>query len=508
MKVVTAKEMQEIDRRTIKDCGVHGPVLMERAGLAVADRIREMFQPGKAVVLAGAGNNGGDGIVVGRELHNSGWNVKVILLLKEDKLSRDCLAQYRTAKKLGVPIDFRTKIDEKDTHAAVVVDAIFGTGLGRDIKGSLANTIDLLNASGAPVVSVDIPSGVSSDTGKIMGTAVRARATVTFGAPKKGHFLYPGAEYAGEIFVEDIGFPGEFFDDIKCTLLEQEIMAALVPPRPVYSHKGHYGHVLVVAGSSGKTGAAFMAAKACLMSGAGLVTLGVPETLMDVFQSRVTEEMCLPLPDYGDGTLSDKALKPIVDFLGRKADALAIGPGIGISEDIKALISELAVTVAVPSVMDADALNALEGKTAVFKKAKAPVVITPHPGEFSRLSGKSRDDIEADRIEAARAFSGEAGVTLVLKGVPTVVAEPEGEVFINPTGNPSMAKAGSGDVLTGMVASFLAQGLGPVEGSTLGVYMHGLAGDIAAAELGLQSVLASDIIKAIPEAFKKTLVRP
>jgi hydroxyethylthiazole kinase-like uncharacterized protein yjeF len=501
MKVVTAKEMQEIDRRTIHDCGIPGPVLMERAGLAVAERIKDMFEPGKLIVLAGAGNNGGDGIVIGRELHNSGWNVRILLLLKEDKLSPDCLAQYRAAKQMNVPIEFTTKIERADLHAAVVVDALFGTGLSKDVKGAIAETVELINASSAPVISVDIPSGVSSDNGKMMGTAVKARATVTFGAPKRGHFLYPGAEYAGELFVEDIGFPEEFFDYVACNLLDKYEMQALLPPRPRLSHKGDYGHVLVVAGSWGKTGAALMSAEACLRSGAGLVTIGVPESLMDVFQARVTEEMCLPLPDRGDGTLSAKAYDTIVGFLDGSADVLAIGPGIGVSDDTRELLQQLVKLVGSPMVLDADALNCIEKKTEVLKKTKRPLVITPHPGEFSRLSGQKVESIEDDRIEAALAFAQDSGVTLVLKGVPTVVASSEGETFINSTGNPSMAKAGSGDVLTGMIASFLGQGLSPVDASNLGVYVHGMAGDLAASELGLHSVLASDIIRAIPKAL-------
>ncbi|MGD8351637.1 MAG: NAD(P)H-hydrate dehydratase [Nitrospirota bacterium] len=507
MKIVTAREMQEIDRRTIEGCGIPSAVLMERAGLAVAGRISEMYPPGKLIVLAGAGNNGGDGIVVGRELHDSGWHVKVLLLLKEDKLSPDCLAQYRAAKQIGVPIDFRTTVEQSDLHAAVVVDALFGTGLSKEITGPLAETIDRLNDSGAPVIAVDIPSGVASDNGHILGTAVRATATVTFGAPKRGHFLYPGADYTGELFVEDIGFPMPFFNDVGCELLEARGMRALLPPRPRRSHKGDYGHVLVVAGSRGKTGAAFMAARACLMSGCGLVTLGVPEGMMGVFQSRVTEEMCLPLPDRGDGTLSSKAAEPILGFLDGKADALAIGPGIGVSEDTKELVRALSASLGKPAVLDADALNALQGRAEILRGAGAPVVLTPHPGEFSRLAGKPVDEMELDRIESALAFSKDYGVTLVLKGVPTVVADPGGRSFLNPTGNPSMAKAGTGDVLTGMAASFLGQGLGPAEAASLAVYLHGVAGDLAEAEFGLHSVLASDIIGAIPDAFR-TLRQP
>jgi NAD(P)H-hydrate epimerase len=238
------------------------------------------------------------------------------------------------------------------------------------------------------------------------------------------------------------------------------------------------------------------------MSGAGLVTLGVPESLMDVFQARVTEEMCLPLPDSGDGTLSSKAVDSITDFLKNRADALAIGPGIGYSDETKALIQRRVAKADVPTVMDADALNCLEKKTGILKKAKAPLVLTPHPGEFARMSGQRIEDVEGKRIDTALAFSRESGATLVLKGVPTVVAEPDGETFINTTGNPSMAKAGAGDVLTGMVASFIGQGLSPPDAARLGVYVHGMAGDLAASEFGLLSVLASDIIGAIPEAFK------
>ncbi len=501
MKIVTAKEMQEVDRRAIEDHGIPGPVLMERAGLSVAGKIKELFEPGKVIVLAGSGNNGGDGIVIARELHNAGWDVKVLLLLKEDKLSPDCLAQYRIAKQAGVPIDFRTKFDSSDTHAAIVVDAIFGTGLSKDITGPMAETIDSLNASDAPVVSVDIPSGISSDTGAVMGTAVRARATVTFGAPKRGHLLHPGAEHTGELYVEDIGFPPGLFDGLKCSLLEPRTMTGLLPSRPRYSHKGDYGHVLVLAGSRGKTGAALMAARACLVSGAGLVTLGVPESLMNVFQGRVTEEMCLALSGSGSGALSHRALDDIKGFLRESAAVLAVGPGIGADDETRRLVRELVAACTGPMVLDADALNALQGMPEALRDAAAPLVLTPHPGEFARLSGRTKEDIEADRIGSAVSFAMDAGVTLALKGVPTVVADPDGDSFVNSTGNPAMAKAGTGDVLTGMIAALLAQGLAPADAASLGVYLHGLAGDAAASELGPYSVLASDIIDAIPVAF-------
>ncbi len=515
MKVVTSKEMQEIDRRTIRDFGISGNVLMERAGLAVAEKIKELFEKRKIIVLAGGGNNGGDGIVAARNLYNWGWNVKVILLSKRDKLSPDCLTQYKIAEKIGVPVEFRLEISEKDLHSALVIDAIFGTGLSKDIAGKFADVILFLNRSDALVVSVDIPSGISSDTGQIMGEAVRADYTVTFGLPKRGQLLFPGAEYSGKLFIEDIGFPEELLrsEKLKIELLENRDVSLLIPERKKYSHKGDYGHVLVIAGSRGKTGAALMAAKACLRAGAGLVTIGAPESLIDVFQSRVTEEMVLPLSDKGGGILSSKASEKIMDFLHDKADVLAIGPGLSLTDDIKALLKSVVLGSTVPMVIDADAINALQGQQKIFQSAKAPVVLTPHAGEMARLLSKPkagsqksevklRKEIEQDRINTAIIFSKETGTYLVLKGVPTLIAEPEGSAFINSTGNPGMASAGVGDVLTGMIAAFLGQKLNSLEASILGVYMHGLAGDIASNKKGEHSLIASDIIDSIPEAFK------
>ncbi|MCL4475744.1 MAG: NAD(P)H-hydrate dehydratase [Nitrospirae bacterium] len=531
MKVVTAQEMQEIDRKTIQKFRVPSHVLMERAGVAVAKRAQELFERKKTIVLAGGGSNGGDGLVVARELFNAQWNVKVLLLIKEDKLSPDCLLQLRIAKRMGVPVEFRTGITEEDLHGAVVVDAMLGTGLNKDIEGAMARVLTFLNDSGSPVISVDIPSGISSDSGQVMGVAVKAAYTVTFGLPKRGHLLYPGADYTGRLFIENIGFPGDLLTsgDLKVELLEKSTLSHLVPERPKYSHKGDYGHVLIVAGSKGKTGAAFMAAKACLRTGAGLVTIGVPESLMDVFQSRVTEEMTLPLPDRGDGTLSSKSTDTILRFLAEKADVLCIGPGIGVSDETRMLMAEIILSSRAPLVVDADGINSLsdprgKGQEAreILKKALAPVILTPHPGEMARLlqsaggkvqgekesqsdiaASRLRNEIEKDRISTAIRFSKETGTYLIFKGVPTIVAEPEGRAFINSTGNPGMATAGIGDVLTGMVSSFLAQGMNPLNSAILGVFMHGLAGDLAAHEKGMHSLIASDIIDALPATFQE-----
>lgn len=514
MKVVTTEEMRGIDRKTIEEYGIPGMVLMERAGLAVAMKIKELFQKGKVIVLSGGGNNGGDGLVAARTLFNWGWNVKVLLLSKEGKLSRDCLQQYRIAKKMGISIEFRSSLDSKDLHSAIVVDAIFGTGINKPVADPVAGIIRFLNGfSDCRTVSVDIPSGISADTGEVMGEGVRADFTITFGLPKIGHVLYPGAEYAGKVLTEDIGFPSELLrsGDIHVQTFEKSEASSLLPERQNNSYKGDYGHVLVVAGSVGKTGAALMTARACLKSGAGMVTLGVPETLARIFETRVTEEMVLPLPDTGEGILSEKAYEVIMEFLNKRGDVLAMGPGLTSAAGIRRLVEKLIVTIAVPAVIDADAINSLSGNKELLKKAKAPLVLTPHPGEMARLLRKPEEEgesgkelinrIERDRINAGRSFAKETGAYLVLKGVPTVLAEPGGNIFLNTTGNPGMATAGSGDVLTGVIAGLLGQGLNTVESALLGVYMHGLSGDIAASKKGIIPMTAGDIIDNMPDAF-------
>ncbi len=506
MKIVTADEMREIDRLTIEDYGIPGFVLMERAGLAVASRVRELFPSKKVVVLCGGGNNGGDGLVAARDLFNRGFKVTVIMTMKKEVLSPDCAVQYQIVKKMGIPVEFRNKLSGKDIHSSVVIDAVFGTGLARPVKGDIAGVFSFLNSADAPVVAVDMPSGISSDTGEILGQAVMADCTVTFGLPKRAHYLYPGAEYTGKLFIEDIGFPSCLLesDSIKASLICRETASALIPARPLNSFKGDYGHVMVVAGSRGKTGAALMCGKAALRSGSGLVTLGVPESLVESFQCRVTEEMLLPLPDDGNGMMSLKALDSILEFAAEKIDVIAIGPGIGVSSATKKITTELVLRSAIPMVIDADGLNSISASAKhaldvndLLQKAKSPIILTPHPGEMARLIHEPK---VTDRIGIPVSFAGDSGSYLVLKGVPTIIALPEGNIFINTTGNPGMATAGAGDVLTGIIASLLGQGLNPADASALGVFIHGMAGD-KAAKAGAYSLIASDIINALPAVF-------
>jgi hydroxyethylthiazole kinase-like uncharacterized protein yjeF len=519
MKVVTAEEMREIDRETIEGYGIPGVVLMERAGLAVASKIKEVIGHKRVIVVSGGGNNGGDGLVAARHLHNEGWDVKVFLTVRDENLKGDALFQYNTACKFGLEIhsieEFLTNPSSFFTRHSVIVDALLGTGLSKKVTGTLSEVIRLLNTSNMPIISVDLPSGISSDNGQVMGDAVNADYTVTFGLPKRGHLLNPGAIHTGRLFVEDIGFPDKLLksDRLHIELLGEKDVDSLIPERQRYSHKGTYGHVLIIAGSKGKTGAALMAAKACLRCGAGLVTIGIPESLACTFESRVTEEMTLILPDTGNGTLSGKASNSILDFLNEKADILAVGPGIGVSIETVELMKTLIKNSSKPTVVDADGINSLNGGKKIFSKTRAPIILTPHPGEMARLlqqsvvsgqpsaSHPAIQDIEKDRINIAMSFAKETGVYLVLKGVPTVIAAPDGKAFINSTGNPGMATAGTGDVLTGMIAGFLGQCITPAQACILGVFLHGIAGDIAASEKGQYSMIAGDIIDKIPAAF-------
>jgi len=427
MKVVTSDEMRRVDKKTIEEYGIPGVVLMERAGLAVASKIKEVFGQKRVIIVAGSGNNGGDGFAVARNLSKEGWDVRVFLTSKPENIKGDALLQYRIAKNFGVSVlpvkELLTHSSSFVTKHSIFVDALFGTGLSKTIAGTLSEVIRQINKSKQPIISVDIPSGISSDTGQIMGEAVKADCTVTFGLPKRGHLLYPGAEYSGRLFIEDIGFPEELLrsDVLNVGLLTKQMVSLLLPKRKRYSHKGDYGHVLIVAGSRGKTGAALMAAKACLRSGAGLVTIGVPASIVDVFQSRVTEEMTLALPDK-EGTLSEKASGLILDFLKEEADVLAIGPGIGIGAETNKIVRKLIDNAACPLVIDADGINALQGERQVLTKSKAPVILTPHPGEMARLlnpitstftkGGQGRItlktyDIEKDRLNTALSFAKE-----------------------------------------------------------------------------------------------------
>ena len=508
MKLVTAQTMQEIDRRTIKEFGVPGLTLMERAGAncsaIIAKRFAENANP-KALIVAGKGNNGGDGFVIARLLAECDWQVELALYADPVVLAGDAKINYdrlpAAVKTIVQPN--AASLTEFCSKATVIVDALFGTGLNSTLAPLYAAVVEAVNSSGKPIVAVDIPSGVDASTGRICGTAVNAILTVTFAAAKLGHCLYPGASHCGELMVTDIGIPPELLAAAPgVTLVDAAHSAALLKPRHRTAHKGSSGHALIIAGSVGKSGAAAMTANSAVRSGAGLVTLAAPETINQILEIKTTEAMTVPLASSSSGTISPDAINEIMACSAGKS-VMALGPGIGSDQFATEVVRILAKTVELPLVIDADGLNALSGRIDSVAERKAPyIIMTPHPGEMARLTGSNVAEIESDRLAAARTFAEQHKVYLLLKGARTVIAAPNGELAINASGNPGMATGGSGDVLTGVIAAFVAQGYEPFAACCLGAYIHGLAGDMVAAEKGEIGMNATDIQEMLPLAIK------
>jgi ADP-dependent NAD(P)H-hydrate dehydratase / NAD(P)H-hydrate epimerase len=511
MRVAKAAEMREIDRKAIFEYGIPGPALMESAGSEVARKVAVLLGgvAGKRVcIFAGRGNNGGDGFVIARRLQNSGAGVKLFLLGNKEAVDGDARVYLDVLSRMdGEIIELVAERDwDKAKIAAAfadcLVDALVGTGFHGEVSGQLAQVITLINSAGKPVVAVDIPSGVDADTGQIRTAAVRASHTVTFALPKPGLLFQPGASHAGEVTVADIGIPAVLLADsgIRQNLITAAYVRKVLPLRQPWAHKGSCGKVLVVAGSQGFTGAAALASSAAVRSGAGLVTLGVAASLQPVLAGKLTEVMTRSLPESAWGSLGLDAV-PYIEKLAAESDVLAVGPGLGREAETAEAVRETVKTARCPLVLDADALNALAGYTDILLEPEALAVLTPHPGELSRLTGLPVEAVNADRLAAARQAATEWGSIVVLKGPGTVVAFPDGEVFINSTGNAGMATGGTGDVLTGVIAAFIAQGLSSHDAAVAGVYIHGLAGDIAARS-GMIGMTAGDLLQAIPAAIQ------
>lgn len=517
MKLVSARAMRALDERTIKEAGTPGHALMERAGAGAARAFVEAFPEiaGKEVIVfCGKGNNGGDGLVIARLLSEMGTPARAVLLGRAAALAGDPARMLEEARAAGVRVDEVTSEDALSalgpalSGSAGIVDALFGTGLERPVAGLSARAIELMNARGREqrAMAVDISSGVDATTGDILGGAVRADLTVAFGLPKLGHVLFPGAALAGRLQVVDIGIPEAFVAEAEFqdAIMTGEAAVSALPDRPKDSHKGTFGHLLIIAGSPGKTGAAAMTAQAAMRCGTGLVTLAVPESVAPVLAVKLTEAMCEGVAETDARTLGRKASERIATLSEGKS-ALALGPGLSTHPETVELVRDLARAEARPMLMDADALNALAGHVEALADCRGPRVLTPHPGEMGRLLGVDTERVNADRIGAARGFARTHGVVLTLKGAHTVVAAPDGQVRINLTGNPGMASGGMGDALTGIISGFLAQGVAPFDAACLGVYLHGLAGDLAARELGTVGLLASDLIARTPAAIDALL---
>ncbi len=509
MKVATAAEMRRIDARAIGEYGLPGVALMENAGGAVARKVMEIVgEPAdkKVCIFAGRGNNGGDGFVAARHLAGRGARVKVFLL-GAAAVGGDAGVNLAILLKMGAEV-FEVAGERDCDKAAVaaavadcLVDALLGTGFRGEADGDLAALINIINAAGKPVVAVDIPTGIDADSGQARGLAVSATHTVTFGLPKPGLLFQPGAAHAGLVTVADIGLPAALLEDaaIRQNAVTAGLVRRLLPLREPWAHKGANGRVALVAGSTGLTGAAALAALAAVRAGAGLVTLGVAAGLSAIMAVKLTEVMTRPLPEGASGVVGLAAVTDVV-ALAESADVLAVGPGLGRAEDTGAAVREIVRHVRCPLVLDADGLNALAGHGEVLQQAAVPAVLTPHPGELARLTGKAPAAINADRLAAARDAAESLGAVVVLKGPGTVVAFPDGEAFINSTGNAALATGGTGDVLTGVIAALIAQGLTSREAAVAGVFLHGLAGELAARG-GLIGMAAGDLLPALPAAI-------
>ena len=509
MYLVTADEMQRMDRSTIESFGIPGRVLMENAGRgATAFFLESVYRhhPGAVGVAAGRGNNGGDGFVMARYLHQKGIPVTVFLLSPRERVQGDALANLTLLDRMGVAVLELPDAAALDAHQTAMqhprtwIDAVLGTGLQSDVRGYFRQVIDFLNRQSQPVFAVDIASGLDADSGRVCGSCVKAAATATFGFAKVGHLVYPGRQFSGDLKIVEIGIPPHVAQAIGCRqqLITPDNINMAFPQRAATDHKGSSGHLLVLAGSPGKTGAAAMTAMAAMRSGAGLVTLGVPHSMNPVLESLVTEVMTVRLPETDQGVLDESAFDTVVDLIdGRRC--LAIGPGLGTDASTGRLVSRLVETSPVPLVIDADGLNLIAADTTVLARRRAPIVLTPHPGEMARLSGHTTAEIQSDRVGHARAFAERHHVHLVLKGAATVVASPDGTVFVNPTGNAGMAAGGMGDVLTGIIAGLITQGAAVGLAARAGVYLHGAAADRLAEQKAAVGYLATEVMHAIPE---------
>ena len=513
MKLTTASQMKELDRQAIEERGIPSIDLMERAAEGVAQAALDLLpqRPGRCrgAALCGAGNNVGDGIAAARLLFLKGLKIRAFLVGNYEKLTPDALEETRRLSECGVELE---QFDPADASQRawvlgcdVVIDAVFGVGLSRPIAAGspFAAGVDWMNESRAAVVAADIASGVAADTGDVLGRAVRADRTVTFTLPKIGQAVGEGAVLSGQVEVRDIGIPADLVQGLVCRAqtVERDFSHDALPPRKIDGHKGTFGKVLIVGGAVGYTGAPWLTAAAAARSGCGLVFLGVPEAIWPVEAAKCVSAMPFPLPDK-HGKLSPKAKEEI---LKRAAgcDAVALGPGLGRGDGVTELVLELLREIRQPVVLDADGINALAGHMDVLDARRDRVtVLTPHDGEFARIGG----DLSAgDRLGAARAFAEAHGCVLVLKGHRTITAVPPGNALVNTTGNSGLAKGGSGDVLTGVIASLLAQGASPVQAAAGGVWLHGRAGDLAAERLTAYGMTPEDVIASLPAAIREVL---
>lgn len=512
MQLLTGSQMRELERRYIECIGMPSISLMENAASMLSQSIENEYKGlknTKIVIVAGKGNNGGDTLAAYRHLVNKGANVRVFLLCEKDEIKGDAKINLDILLKLEVDIicpthiNFIEEIEKAILNADIIIDGIFGTGFKGQPSGLIAQVIALINAVNNFTVSVDLPSGLDADTGMVSGVCVVANLTVTFGFPKVGLIIHPGCEYTGKLKVVDIGIIKGYEENLGIYLIDNELARSILPARTENSNKGTYGKALIITGSKGMAGAGCLCGKAFLRSGAGLAYLCVPESMANIYNSSFVEGVIRPLKDE-DGYLSDMVIDEIKMF-SKDMDVVVIGPGIGTKDGVKRLVKKVITDLTCQLVIDADALNCISDDVEILKRANKPVIITPHPGEMARLLGITVTEVQNNRIDITRCFSTKYGTITILKGSRTIISTADGELYINCTGNSGMATAGTGDVLAGIVAGLLAQKVKPVDAAVLGVYLHGVAGDIGSREKTQYSLIASDLIEFLPSSIKACL---
>ena len=508
MKIALAKQMREIDKKSIEEFGISELVLMENAGRKTAEavcHVIEAISKKSICILAGSGNNGGDALVAARYLSNLGARIKIFLIGNKAHRTESLIVQMKTLRGMGIELQSLEtdraweRLQVTLRFSDVIVDGILGTGFSGQLRPSVLRLVRLVNSTNKPVISIDLPSGVEADSGQVGETAINATCTVALGLPKFGHFICPGASYVGELLIDDIGIPSQLLiNDLHQTLINDELAITLLPNRPKESHKGSVGKILIIAGSRGMTGAASLASMSALKTGAGLVTLAVAESLNSIFEVKLTEVMTVPLPEVKSGIIGgEKAVSQILNLV-EKVDAILIGPGLGREKETIDLVQRIVEVVDKQLILDADALFAFNGNVEALKNCKQIPILTPHLGELATLLNTTVEELRNNLVETIRQAAQNFRAILVAKFESTIVAYPNGEIFISSLGNEGMATGGCGDVLAGAIAGLIKQTpFAPIAG----VYLHGTAGDLAFAE-NSDGLIASDVMNNLPVAIK------
>ena len=504
MKISTVQQMREMDQQSVTEYGITEEVLMENAGAAAFTAIQQEFgvKDKSFLIICGVGNNGGDGLVVTRKLHSNRAEVQILIIGDPAKFSGPAKLNYAIIVKLKIKVLLYEQIKnlpELINRHQIIVDGIFGTGLDREVEGDYKAVIAQINASGKKVVSLDIPSGIQGDTGQIMGTAVRANVTITFGLPKTGNLLYPGFEHGGKLFVTHISFPPALHGSDKLQIQTNDPVQ--LPGRKRDAHKGDCGKVLFIAGSSNYLGAPYFAAQSFLKTGGGLSFLATAETIAGSIGGKGCEIIFVPQKTTVQGNIAMENKKALLEF-SEQVDLVVLGPGVSLQEETQQLVRDLVVEIRKPLLIDGDGITAVAQDPSVLRKRKVPTLLTPHPGEMSRLAKTGMEELQSGRIRILQKVTAELNSFIVLKGAHSLIGYPDGRVFLNLSGNPGMATAGSGDVLTGAIAAMHGLGLPLEDALRMGVFVHGLAGDLAAGTRGEDGLVAGDIMEHLPAAMK------